>query len=46
MPAGHAAGTQAGMQAGIKAWHDGIDWWTRQVHGNRSEVNDVVERFN
>ena len=34
------------MQAGIKAWHDGIDWWTQPVHGNRSEVNDVVERFN
>jgi class III poly(R)-hydroxyalkanoic acid synthase PhaE subunit len=46
IPTGHGAGPQAAMQAGIKAWHDGIDWWTRQVHGNRSEVNDVVERFN
>jgi len=46
-PAGHAAGPQAaGMQAGVKAWHDGIDWWTQLVHGKRSEVNDVVERFN
>ena len=45
-PSGHTAGPQAGMQAGVKAWHDGIDWWTQLVHGKRSEVNDVVERFN
>lgn len=45
--AGQGAGPQAAaMQAGVKAWHDGIDWWTQLVHGKRSEVNDVVERFN
>ena len=32
--------------AGVQAWHDGIDWWTKLVHGKRAEVNDVVERFN
>ena len=46
-PAGQTAGPQAaGIHAGVKAWHDGIDWWTQLVHGKRSEVNDVVERFN
>ena len=34
------------MQAGTQAWHDGIDWWTRLVHGNRGEANAAVERFN
>lgn len=34
------------MHAGTQAWHQGIDWWTQQVHGNRSEVNTVIERFN
>lgn len=34
------------IHAATQAWHQGIDWWTQQVHGNRSEVNTVVERFN
>ncbi len=32
--------------AGAQAWHDAVDWWTRAAHGNRSEVNDVLGRFN
>ena len=39
-------GTPDGTQAGAQAWQDGIDWWTRMVHGNRSEANATVERFN
>ncbi|MCC8363458.1 class III poly(R)-hydroxyalkanoic acid synthase subunit PhaE [Lysobacter sp. A6] len=29
-----------------KAWHDAIDWWTQLAHGQRSEVNAAVDRFN
>ena len=39
-------GSQAGAQAGMQAWHDAVDWWTRQAHGNRTGVNDALERFN
>lgn len=31
---------------GAQAWHDAIDWWTQYAYGNRSEVNDVLSRFN
>lgn len=31
---------------GAQAWHDAIDWWTQYAHGNRTEVNDVLARFN
>lgn len=41
-----SGGGQAGAQAGMQAWHDAVDWWTRQAHGNRAGVNDAVERFN
>src|SRR5690606_4316509 len=44
--AASGGGGQAGAQAGMQAWHDAIDWWTRQAHGNRAGVNDAVERFN
>ena len=44
--AASAGGSQAGAQAGMQAWHDAIDWWTRQAHGNRAGVNDALERFN
>ncbi|MGO1542303.1 MAG: class III poly(R)-hydroxyalkanoic acid synthase subunit PhaE [Luteimonas sp.] len=44
--AASAGGSQAGAQAGMQAWHDAIDWWTRQAHGNRTGVNDALERFN
>src|SRR5690606_5818821 len=40
-----AAG-QAGARTGMQAWHDAVDWWARQAHGNRHGVNDAVERFN
>ncbi len=40
-----AAG-QAGARAGMQAWHDAVDWWSRQAHGNRLGVNDTMERFN
>ena len=33
-------------QAGAHAWQEAIDWWTRYAHGNRSGVNDALERFN
>lgn len=29
-----------------QSWHDAIDWWTKLAHGQRSEVNDAVDRFN
>ena len=29
-----------------QSWHDTIDWWTKLAHGGRTEVNDVVDRFN
>jgi class III poly(R)-hydroxyalkanoic acid synthase PhaE subunit len=32
--------------AGAQAWHDAVDWWTQAAHGNRSELNDVLGRFN
>ena len=32
--------------AGVQAWHQAVDWWTQLVHGNRTEVNAAVERFN
>ena len=35
-----------GGQAGAHAWQEAIDWWTRYAHGNRSGVNDALERFN
>lgn len=42
-----AAGAgQSGTQAGMQAWHDAVDWWARQAHGNRPGVNDALERFN
>lgn len=37
---------QAGVRTGMQAWHDAVDWWARQAHGNRLGVNDAVERFN
>lgn len=40
-----AAG-QAGARTGMQAWHDAVDWWARQAHGNRLGVNDAVDRFN
>src|SRR5690554_5668692 len=40
------SGSQPGMQAGMQAWHNAVDWWTRQAHGNRAGVNDALERFN
>ena len=40
-----AAG-QAGARTGMQGWHDAVDWWARQAHGNRLGVNDAVERFN
>lgn len=40
------ASTPDAMHAGTQAWHDGIDWWTRLVHGHRGEANAAVERFN
>ena len=40
------AASPEALQAGTQAWHDGIDWWTRLVHGNRGEANAAVERFN
>ena len=43
---GGGSSTPDPMQAGTKAWHDGIDWWTRLAHGNRGEANAAVERFN
>lgn len=46
MRGGAGAAPPDAMQAGAKAWHDAVDWWTRLVHGNRAEVNTVVERFN
>jgi class III poly(R)-hydroxyalkanoic acid synthase PhaE subunit len=33
-------------QGGAQAWHDAVDWWTQLVHGQRSEVNAAVDRFN
>ncbi|KGQ19248.1 PHA synthase subunit [Lysobacter dokdonensis DS-58] len=30
----------------MKAWHDAVDWWTQLAHGQRSEVNAAVDRFN
>jgi class III poly(R)-hydroxyalkanoic acid synthase PhaE subunit len=30
----------------MKAWHDAIDWWAQLAHGQRSEVNAAVDRFN
>ncbi|MGO1720839.1 MAG: class III poly(R)-hydroxyalkanoic acid synthase subunit PhaE [Luteimonas sp.] len=44
--AASAGGSHAGAHAGMQAWHDAIDWWTRQAHGNRTGVNDALERFN
>jgi class III poly(R)-hydroxyalkanoic acid synthase PhaE subunit len=32
--------------SGAQAWHDAIDWWTKYAYGNRTEVNDVLSRFN
>ncbi|CAN5632026.1 class III poly(R)-hydroxyalkanoic acid synthase subunit PhaE [soil metagenome] len=32
--------------AGAQAWHDAVDWWTQAAYGKRSEVNDVLGRFN
>lgn len=45
MRGGGSAGPET-MHAGAKAWHEAIDWWTQLVHGNRTEVNAAVERFN
>ncbi|MCI4567225.1 class III poly(R)-hydroxyalkanoic acid synthase subunit PhaE [Lysobacter sp. CFH 32150] len=45
MRGGGNAGSEP-MHAGAKAWHEAIDWWTQLVHGNRTEVNAAVERFN
>lgn len=42
----NAAPGGADAQAGVQAWHDALDWWTRQVHGSRAGVNDTLERFN
>jgi class III poly(R)-hydroxyalkanoic acid synthase PhaE subunit len=33
-------------QPGAQAWHEAVDWWTQLAHGQRSEVNSAVERFN
>lgn len=30
----------------MKQWHDAVDWWTQLAHGQRSEVNAAVDRFN
>lgn len=30
----------------MKAWHDAVDWWTQLAHGQRTEVNAAVDRFN
>ena len=37
---------RAAAPDGMKAWHDAIDWWTQLAHGQRSEVNAAVDRFN
>ncbi|HIY71784.1 MAG TPA: hypothetical protein H9827_10005, partial [Candidatus Luteimonas excrementigallinarum] len=37
---------QAGARTGMQGWHDAVDWWTRQAHGNRAGVDDTLERFN
>ena len=34
------------MHTGAQGWHQAVDWWTQLVHGNRTEVNAAVERFN
>jgi len=40
------AGARADAQSGAQAWHDAVDWWTQLAHGQRSEVNAAVDRFN
>ncbi len=32
--------------AGAQAWHDAVDWWAQAAHGERTQVNDVLDRFN
>ena len=39
-----AAAPDAG-RAGAQGWHEAVDWWTQLVHGQRAEVNAVVDRF-
>ena len=37
---------QAATPDPMKAWHDSVDWWTQLAHGQRTEVNAAVDRFN
>lgn len=43
---GAAGGGEAEARPGMRAWQDAIEWWTRQAHGNRTDVNEALERFN
>ncbi|UHQ18704.1 class III poly(R)-hydroxyalkanoic acid synthase subunit PhaE [Lysobacter sp. KIS68-7] len=43
---GVPAGAKADAQSGAQAWHDAVDWWMQLAHGQRSEVNAAVDRFN
>ena len=42
----NAGGGATPAQPGMQGWHEAIDWWTQLAHGQRSEVNAAVDRFN
>lgn len=39
------AGARPFSVPGLPDWQQSLDWWTRQMHGNRGDVNDMVARF-
>jgi class III poly(R)-hydroxyalkanoic acid synthase PhaE subunit len=46
VPGSAGASPANAAMGGAQAWHNAVDWWSQLAHGQRSEVNAAVDRFN